>query len=250
VGHLAIATIVFACISSSMLLGAFLRSHLPPDHIDDESKDSIKLATGLVATMAALVLGLMISSAKSSFDTLNGELVRSAASAVRLDRVLNKYGPETHDIRAMLKSNFAASLDALASGDPSRLSGVDAVGRGEELQRQVEALEPHSALQRQLQIRALQILDEGLTSRWLALLQERGSLPIPLLMLLVSWLVILFGTFGLFAPPNGTTITTLVMCALSAAGAIFLIMEMKMPLGGAVRVSLEPMNAALVILGR
>lgn len=248
-----IAVIVFVSVFGSALLGGFLRSVLPDHHFSDKSIDVIKLSTGLVSTMAALVLGLLISSAKGSFDTMNAELVRSAASVVRLDRVLAKYGPETQDIRAMLKSNFGRTLAVLSSGDTSRLAllkTADSVSPGEEVQRQIEELSPHNAIQRQLQVRARQLADDALASRWLALLQEKGSLPTPLLALLISWLAIIFGTFGALAPRNGTVIVTLLMCAVAASAAILVIMEMKMPLGGVVTISLEPMRAALAVLGQ
>lgn len=250
--HLVIALIVFLCVVGSALLGSYLRVVLPQHHLSAESTDVVKLATGLIATMAALVLGLLISSAKGSFDTTNSETVHAAADIVRLDRVLARYGPETQEIRGLLKRMTARSIEVLSSSDPSKLaemSGPEAVGRGEDFQRKVEALSPHSAAQSLLQTRALQIVDEVFAARWLALLQQKTSIPTPLLVVLVCWLAILFGTFGLFAPRNGTTMTVLVMGALSTAGAIFLVMEMNTPLGGVVRISLEPMRAALAILG-
>ncbi|MFL9911746.1 bestrophin-like domain [Paraburkholderia sp. RL17-337-BIB-A] len=250
--HIVDAAIVFACVFGSALLGSYLRRVLPQHHLSDESTSVVKLATGLVATMAALVLGLLISSAKGSFDTMNTELVHSAAAIVRLDRALAQYGPETQEIRGALKRTTAASVAAMSSGDPvqiAKLSSPEVVTRGEELQRQVEELSPRTDMQRQLQARALQIVDDVLATRWLALLQQTGSIPVPLLVVLVSWLAILFATFGLFAPRNGTTMTALVMCALSTSGAIFLIMEMNTPLGGIVEISFAPMRAALGILG-
>jgi hypothetical protein len=253
VNHLAVALIVFVCVVGSALLGSYLRVVLPQHHLSDESISVVKLATGLVATMAALVLGLLISSAKASFDTTNSEVVHSAVDIVRLDRVLARYGPETQEIRGLLKRITAVSIEVLASGDPSQLAGMsgpDAVERGEDFQRKVEELSPHNAVQSQLQAHALQIVDEVFAARWLALLQQKGSIPVPLLVVLVSWLAILFGTFGLFAPRNGTTMTALAMCALSTAGAIFMILEMNTPLNGIVRISPEPMRAALAILGQ
>jgi phosphatidylserine/phosphatidylglycerophosphate/cardiolipin synthase-like enzyme len=225
---------------------------LPEHHLSDESAGFVKLATGLIATMAALVLGLLISSAEGSFDRLDNELVQAAASSVRLDRLLASYGPETQEIRGLLKRDFAASVEVLSSRDPSqlaRLSSAEADGRARDFERQLAALSPHDALQRQLQARALQMADEMFAVRWLALLQAKSSIPIPLLVALVSWLAIIFGTFGLYAPRNGTTIAVLVMCTVSTSVAIYLIMEMKTPLGGVVRISLEPMRAALSILG-
>jgi hypothetical protein len=250
--HVVIALISFIVVFGSALACSYLGAVLPQHHLSDESSSVVKLATGLLATLAALVLGLLISSAKGSFDTTNGEVVRSAVDIVRLDRVLAKYGPETHDIRDHLRSNTAASIDLLASGDPAllaRMTGPEAIAKGEDFQSQVESLSPRNATQSQLQAKALQIVDEVFTARWLALLQEKASIPIPLLVVLVLWLAIIFGTFGLFSPRNGTTITVLAMGAVSAAGAIFIIMEMNSPLDGVIRVSLGPMRGALAILG-
>jgi hypothetical protein len=251
--HLVVALIVFIVVFGCALASSYLRAVLPEHHLSDESISMVKLTTGLLATLAALVLGLLISSAKGSFDTTNGEVVHSAVNVVRLDRVLARYGPETRDIRAQLKRNTAAAIALLAAGDPAqvmRMTGPEAIAKAEEFQRQVENLSPHNAAQSQLQTKALQIVDEAYTTRWLALLQEKASIPTPLLVVLVVWLGIIFGTFGLFAPRNGTTITVLVMGALSAAGAIFMIMEMNTPLDGVVRVSLAPMRAALAIIGQ
>jgi hypothetical protein len=197
------------------------------------------MATGLIATMAALVLGLLVSSAKGSFDTMDHELVQSAASVVRLDRTLARYGTETHELRASLKHIYEGSIEMINSDDPAqlaRLGGPEAVSRTEEFQRQLKA-------------RALAIVDDLFAGRWLALLQIKGSIPVSLLIVLVLWLCIIFGSFGLFAPGNATVIAALFMCALSTSGAIFLIQEMSTPLGGMVRVSVAPMRVALARLG-
>jgi hypothetical protein len=252
VSHLAIASIVFACVFGSSLIGLYLRDMLPAHHLSDESISVVKMATGLIATMAALVLGLLVSSAKTSFDTANGELVQNAATVIQLDRVLAKYGPETRDIRTLLKQNYAGAVAILLSGDRSqlaRLNSMETIKRSEDFERKVEELSPRNDMQRGLKARALQMVDNVYAARWLTLLQAKGSIPISLLVILVAWLCIIFGTFGLFARHNGTIIAALVLCALSAAGAIFLIQEMSTPLDGIVRVSVEPMRDTLARLG-
>ena len=113
--HLSVALIVFVCVFCSALLGLYLRTLLPEHHLSDDSIGVVKLATGLIATMAALVLGLLISSAKSSFDTLNGEVTRDAANIILLDRALARYGPQTQDLRAALKRSVAEGLEIVAS---------------------------------------------------------------------------------------------------------------------------------------
>jgi hypothetical protein len=248
VAHLVIASIVFACVFGSGLLGLYLRERLPAHHLSDDSTGVVKLAAGLIATMAALVLGLLISSAKSSFDTANGELVQNAAFVIQLDRVLAKYGPETREIRAALKRNYTGAIQILASGDAAQLAKLnnsETINRSEDFERRVDDLAPSNDTQRGLKARAIQLVDQVSAARWLALLQARGSIPAPLLVALVAWLSIIFGTFGLFAQRNGTVMAAMVLCALSTSGAIFLIQEMSTPLTGTVRVSVAPMRDTL-----
>ncbi|MFM0226990.1 bestrophin-like domain [Paraburkholderia dipogonis] len=250
--HLFIAFGVFLCVFSSALLGLYLSSVLPDHHLSEASSSAIKLAIGLVATIAALVLGLLISSAKGSFDTVNNDLIHNAANIIRLDSVLSEYGPRTQDLRGSLRRNYAAWIDLLASSDATRaarLNSPEIIGRMEEFQRRITALEPTSDAQRELRARALRIADDVFTARSLALLQRAGSLPLPLLVVLVCWLSIIFGTFGLLAPRNGTLIVAYLLCALSASGAIFLILEMDTPLDGIVKIPIAPMRDALARLG-
>jgi len=143
--------IVFACASASVGVGSYLRNVLPKQHLNDESAAVVRLATGLIATMAALILGLLISSAKASFDTVSTELIDATAHVVRLDRVLAKYGPETQPIREALRRSYAATIDTLASDDPSRLARTDdpeAARRVEDVRRLVEGLAPRDDVQR------------------------------------------------------------------------------------------------------
>ncbi|HEX7907813.1 MAG TPA: hypothetical protein VF534_06950 [Paraburkholderia sp.] len=251
--HLSVALIVFACIFSSALLGLYLRTRLPEHHLSDDSIGVVKLAIGLIATMAALVLGLLISSAKSSFDTVNAEVTHEAANVILLDRVLAQYGPETREIRGLLKQIVTTGLQQVASGDPSqqaRMQSPEALKRGEYLERKLEELSPQNDLQRRLQARAIEMTGNAVAVRELGLLQAAGSTPTPLLITLVLWLCIIFGAFGLFTAPNATVTIALLLGALSTSGAIFLILEMNTPLEGLVKVSLSPMREALAVLGQ
>ncbi|APR38489.1 bestrophin-like domain [Paraburkholderia sp. SOS3] len=251
--HLSIALIIFAGVFCSALLGLRLRTLLPKNHLGEDPIGVVKLATGLIATMAALVLGLLISSAKNSFDMVNASVIRDAASVILLDRVLARYGPQTQGIRGGLKQAVAAAVQQMASRNPAQLENLhspEAIERVESLVRQIENLSPQNDVQRRLQARAIEMADDVLAVRELGLLQAAGSTPAALLIALVLWLCIIFGAFGLFTPANATVIIALFLGALSTSVAIFLILEMNTPLDGMVTVSLSPMREALAVLGR
>jgi hypothetical protein len=250
--HLLVSLIVFGCVFASALIGLHFRKRLPEHHLSEESTGSIKLATGLIATIAALVLGLLISSAKGSFDVVKGDLVRNAINVIRFDRMLAQYGPETQDLRVMLRRNYAEWVDLLGSGNAERfaiLGETELIGQIEAFHNKLAQLTPSTPEQRRLQARGLEISDDVFAARWLTLLQKEGSIPMPLLLVLVSWLLIIFAAFGLFAPRNGTVIFFFLMCAFSASGAIFVILELDTPLDGIIHISVAPMRDALVRLG-
>jgi hypothetical protein len=184
---------------------------------------------------------------------VNGEVVQNAASIILLDRVLAKYGPETKEVRDLLKQRVGISIQMLASREPAqiaKLRGLEAIRRAESLPLMLEELTPRSDAQTQLRARAIQIADEVLAARQLTMLQAVGSPPTPLLIFLALWLSIIFSSFGLFAPANATVIFGLLLGALSTSGAILLILEMNTPLDGMITVSLEPMREALAMLGQ
>ncbi|UZJ59145.1 hypothetical protein OKW98_21685 [Pseudomonas sp. KU26590] len=251
--HLAIAAAVFMCVFGCALLGLHVREKLPDHHLSDDSIGVVKLATGLIATLAALVLGLLISSAKNIYDTASTELVQNAAMVIQLDRDLARYGPQTEPIRAVLKRNYAEAVESLASGDSARLSqlnGALAISRSEGLQASIQSLVPAEDTQQAAKAQSLRIVDEIFAARWLTLLQAHGSIPTPLLIVLVAWLSIIFGCFGLFAKANGTVVGALMMCALSSAGAVLMIEELSRPLDGFVKVSVAPMRDTLERMGQ
>jgi len=249
----AITVLVFLCVFGSARLGRLLRRLLPDHHLSQDSKDVVKLATGLIAALAALVLGLLVSSAKSRFDHQNEELVKASAQLVLLDRTLAYYGPETHALREELKRSSSEAGDTLFSGDPAVVSRLDtqrSVARLENLQAKVRDLVPNSEIQRGLQARALTLMGELSTTRWLLFMQRDTSVPFPLLAVLVLWLAVTFASFGLLAPGNATVTLALLVCALSVSGGIFLMLEMNRPFVGLVRIPAAPLRDAIAHLGQ
>jgi hypothetical protein len=242
-----ISLIVFACVFGGALLGIFLHAVLPQHHLSNESKDIVKLGMGLVGTMAALVLGLLVASAKGSYDTQSAELTQMSANIALLDRVLALYGPETKETRALLRGAVARVLDQMWSS--ASLSVPTAAG-GEILYDKIQGFSPKNDTQRSLQGQALSMaMDLGKT-RWLMYEQAITSVSIPLLVVLVLWLAAIFISFGLFAPFNATVVASLFVSALSVSGAIFLILEMYTPYAGLIQLSSAPLRAALAHLGQ
>jgi len=251
--ELAIALIIFACVFASTLVGLFLRGMLPEHHLSSDSKDVMKLAMGLIATMAALVLGLITASAKSSFDAQNSEMVHSAADIIRLDRVLARYGPETKEIRDLLKRAVAVRIHLLWPEDgsaPKNLDSPEMTRATEGLGDKIRDLSPRNDLQREFKSRAVLISSDLLATRWLQIAQLSDPVPLLFLVVLTFWLSILFGTFGLFAPRNATVIVALVLCAVAVSGSTFLILEMHRPFEGLMKISPDPMRYALSQLGQ
>jgi len=253
VSSITIASIACAFIFGGALLGLLLRAFLPEHHLTGEAKDVVKLGAGLIATLAALVLGLLVSSAFSSLDTMNSELTQASAKIIVLDRVLAKYGPETKEARDLLRGGVATAIGRTwpeEKAGQGRVDSAEVTADIDRIQEKLRELSPRDNSQRLLQAQALQIAAELTHARWLLIEQTQGSLPEAFLIVLLFWLTMLFVSFGMLAPRNATVITVLLVCAVSVSGAIFLILEMNSPLTGMIKVSSAPLRNALDHLGK
>jgi hypothetical protein len=249
---LTISSIVFVCVFSGAMIGLMLHRILPEPHLTTESKDVVKLGMGLVATMSALVLALLIASAKGSYETQSGEIVRISAGFVQLDRVLQHYGPETAPARALLRKTVTVAIQLIWSDQGYQTKELDSrelQAAGNQFFEMIENLTPANDAQRSLQSQALTIASDIGNARLLLLEQARGSIAMPFLIVLVFWLTMIFVSFGLFAPSNGTVIAVLLVCAMSVSGAIFLVLELDRPFSGLMQISSAPMRDALAHLG-
>jgi hypothetical protein len=245
-----IGLLVFLLAFGGALAGMWLRAVLPHHHVSAQSQDTIKISIGLIATMTALVLGLVTASAKSSFDAVEEAVKKTSTDIMALDRALARYGPETTPIRADVAELIRLRVDAIwpqvAQGrvdvDPARAGTVT---RGEKIADAVRALQPADDLQRAMQQRASDRIEALLDTRWLALSADEVTIPAPFLIVMVFWLTITFTSFGLFAPTNATVVGALLLAALSVAGALFLVLELGSPFDGVVRTSPDPLLRAL-----
>ena len=257
---IATSLIAFACIFGGALVGMRLCLLLPENHLSAESKSVVNLGAGIIGTMAALALGLLVASAKGYYDSQSTEVTEVSAKIVLLDRVLALYGPETKEIRDMLRGVVTRSLDETWAEEGQRRfqrdegpqhsrSGPRSLG-GELMFGKLHELSPKDETQRSLKADAWNLMLALGQTRWLMVAQGSSSISKPLLTMVVFWLTINFVSFGLFAPRNGTVIATLFFCALAVSGAIFLIQEMYAPFTGLIHISDAPLRNALALLGQ
>jgi hypothetical protein len=241
-----VALIMFAVTFGGAMIGVSIRERVPNHHLSSDSRDVIKLAIGTVATLSALVLGLLIASSKSSFNTKDAEIKQFSANIILLDRQLVHYGPEAQGIRDLLRRYTSYKIDAIWG--PSTAADPNGWALLEDVQDGIRKLAPETPAKRDLQSRALQLSGELAQTRWLLELQTGSSMSMAFLWILVFWLAVIFVSFGLLTLPNPTVLASLLVCALSVSGAIFLILEMDSPFEGLIQVSSQPMREALAHL--
>jgi hypothetical protein len=255
---LAISGIIFACVFGGTLLGMVLQALLPEQHLSSDTKDVVKLGMGLIGTMTALLLGLMIASAKSSFDAQRAGVSQLAGNVIMIDRALAHYGPEAKEVREELRASLADMIQHTWPGEnpsPAQLNGQansqgGTEGKYEFLFEKIQALTPKTDAQRAYQAQAFSTIIDTAKLRWSLFSQKGSSIPLPFLVVMVAWLVLLFASFSLFAPRNPTVFVTLLICALAVSSAIFLILELDHPFSGMIQVSSAPVRAALEKLGQ
>lgn len=248
---IALSCITFASISGGALLGMFLRSRLAEHHLDTDTKDVVRLGTGLIGTIAALVLGLLIASAKNFYDTQSTQIKQMTVNIVLLDHLLAQYGSETKVARFLLRGGVVILADRMwreNSSDFAKSTTFEASAVTEAFYVKLQELSPTNDSQRSLQARALQISTDIAETRLLLFAQTGNSIPMPFLVVLIFWLTIIFASFSLFAKPNAIVVGSLFIFALSAAGAIYLILELGLPFAGLMQISSVPLRSALTPL--
>jgi hypothetical protein len=250
------ALVVFAIVVGATLLGSSFGRRIPTDQVTGNTWSSVSLGIGFIATMAAIVLGLLVASAKGSYDTKHDEVQSAAAKFIVLDRTLRQYGPETQSARALLRDRVKSLASMrwvrkeLTSSDPRTAPAPAATYGYEQIWLSVRTLSPANDVQRALQARALDILDQLGQMRWLLTAQSSEGISTPMLVALVVWLAVIAGCAGVFAPRHRTMFVVALLCAMSVSGTIFLLMSLYDPFGGVMRMSSAPLQTALDVLSQ
>jgi hypothetical protein len=240
------AGVISVCLFAAVWIGLWLRRLVPKHHFSAETRDTVKLAMGLVATMSALVLGLLVSSAKSSYDTTRGQVIQMASKIALLDRALGVYGPEATELRRQLRILIEEQMrrmwpDEATSGTQPRTD----TRAGDAFYVAIQSLSPRDDTQRTLKTQAATLAGELGQLRALMLAESTTSISRPMLIVVVAWLVVIFLSFSLLAPSNATANLALMVSALSVVGALFLVLELDRPFGGLIQISSEPMRIVI-----
>ncbi|MBI3866387.1 MAG: DUF4239 domain-containing protein [Planctomycetia bacterium] len=250
---LATAAVVFGCAFAAALAAMRVARRLPEHHLSSESRDVVKLGLGIIATLTALVLGLLVASAKATYDSQDGAVKQLATNVSLLDRFLAHYGPETNELRELLRQIVTITVERIWPDSNAR-TGDLSLGATRDtadlFYSKVAELQPRTEAQRAVKARAMDLTSEMAQTRFRMYSQKESSVPIPFLVVLVFWLMTLFAGYGLLAPRNPTVVAVLLVCALSMSAAVFLVLELGRPFAGIIHVSSAPIQEALSQIGK
>lgn len=248
-----VATITFACIFAGAVVGMLVRPHLPGHHVSKESLDVVKVSVGMIAAMSSLVLGLMTASVKGSYDLVDRQYRIYSARLIQLDDALRHYGPGAETARQHLKAYVQRVVAEDFSPRRDHRTSIEDIDAGDMLdvvKEDIAVLDFKNDTQHRFGAEAARLIDEIVSLRWGLIEQAGGSIVPAFLIVLVCWITVIFVSFGMMADTNATIVVALLLCSLSIAGALFLIVEMDMPFNGVITISPKPLTDALQHLSR
>lgn len=243
---LEVSSVVFVLVFAGAPVGMALRRVLPDKHFGIDAKDTVRLATGLIVTMTGLVLGMLVSSAKAYYDGQRNVVAEMSSQVIILDSLLTEYGPETRETRIKAHQFVEDALNRIWPAEGSQSFQLKPENNAEDVNIELHRLVPKDAVQASVKTQVSEMIKSLRKTYWLMYLEsEQASISIPLLIVVTSWLIAIFISFGIFAPPNSTVMATLVVCALAVSAAIFIIMEMYSPFSGVLKISPAAVRDAL-----
>jgi len=228
----------------------FLSCRINAHCLDVISRDFYKATRNVIVGLAAITLGLHISTAKISFDKKAEELKTQASKVILLDRVLTNYGPEANDVKRALREVLMNEIKQiqLASDDNIAMIGAIRAASLETLRPQLLNLRPKDDAHTWLKNTALGLGQDITGSRW-KIYEELGSnIQWQLVVVLGIWLMGIFFNLGLIAPYHWLAVCGLLATAIFVAFAIFITLELDMPYHGSISISAAPLQSAAEVL--
>jgi hypothetical protein len=252
-----LAIVIFVLLLGASALGMFLHGMLGERHRTNETFDHVRLVVSILVTFTALVLGLVMSEVRGSFNTFDSRLRAFAGDITGLDMRLREYGEDAAPIREKLREYTAAAIADTWRDEPPPPGAYPKFPEQSSIERQqlgallidvdtaVHRLEPADGFHKRMAASLENRLAETLQARRLVIETAHDTISWPLLVAMCGWLAIVFGVYGLIAPRNVVVHVTILLCAFCVASAIFFIVEFDTPLTGLLRVSSGPLRDAL-----
>jgi hypothetical protein len=222
-------------------LGGLFGAPMRTGRSQEDTNTTVTLVANVFVVMTSLVLGLMMNSAKNTLETENRNVHALATDLILLDRTMKVLGPQADEARQHLVEYVETSLreDSILEGDPAAEVFLDAVGASLRAMRvlgdqQVSLWSDSQLLYRQV-----------VQQRWVVVDQSGGTIPTPLIVMLIVWLTAIFASFGYQAPRNRVVTSSFFVAALLLSAALYLILDMDKPISGLAKTSNVPFQRAL-----
>ena len=247
-GPLTVAGLSCAIMLGGAAAGARLRRALPSHHLDSNCKDIVRLGGGLVATIVAVVLGLLINSSNGAFEAQRTELRRMAADIMLLDHLLAgyKYSSETRPIRVLLRQGIGQFVDRAWTPDASHAPpDFSPHSIAADIYRSIQTLPAQTPEQQIVRTQAATLAVDVARTRLMLFEVMHAPMPYAVVGVLVFWLMVLFLSFSLFTPVNRTSVVALVVISVSASAALFLFLEMSDPFTGILHIPSRTLSGIL-----
>ena len=244
-----VAPLIFLCLAAASLGTLALQHRLPSHHREDDTQNVVRLIANFFVVMTSLVMGLLINSAKNTLESVDRNIHTYAAAMIVLDRTLQHSGPAATPVRQRLLAYAERAANTSLRDDPLIADRV-AEGLLDELVKSMKSLHPQDPEQIAVLQSARQQYQRLVELRWIIVGQAEGTIPRPLVAMLVAWLVLIFASYGYRAPRNALVVTCFLGASLLFAGAFYLILDMDRPFAGPVQVSPAPLQRVLAEMQR
>ncbi|SFB42835.1 Protein of unknown function [Rhizobium sp. NFR07] len=244
--EIVIGVITFALLSAVSLASVSLYPRLRASHRDDETNTVVRLVANIFVVMTSLVFGLMLNSSKNTFESLDTNVHTYATQIILFDRSLEFYGPAAEEVRSALVTYVEHALT-----DPSRADDTlqhrrsDAEDRLNAVGTMLNGVEGAGADQAAQLGDLRQQYRQIVEHRWMIVEQQAGTIPVPIIGMLIAWLAMIFASFGYRAPKNAVVLVAFNVAALLMAFSLYLVLDMDSPFSGLIQISDAPLHRAL-----
>lgn len=234
----------FLCLTIAGIGSLLSYSWLPAKHLQEDTNATIRLLANVFVVITSLVLGLLTNSAKNTFESIDHNIHTFATDLILLGRTLRSIGSGADDTHRLLVAYVQRAV--------AHVPVVEADREAERLLNEVgsslQTIRPDDDQKAAIWNDARQLYREVVHQRWVIIEQSDGTIPAPLIVIVIIWLMLIFASFGYRAPRNSTVVTMFVISAFLIAGSIFLVLDMDVPTSGFIQASSEPLQRVLAEL--